>query len=69
MDQGVPKLGPPIAGELAQAYRDTLNLAHGHLHPALPMQVVSTGLPYLIVPVQSGLDCARDKPPLLRGAS
>jgi trans-2,3-dihydro-3-hydroxyanthranilate isomerase len=59
MDQGVPKLGPAIAGELAQAYRDALNLARGQLHPALPMQVVSTGLPYLIVPVQSGLDSAR----------
>jgi trans-2,3-dihydro-3-hydroxyanthranilate isomerase len=59
MDQGVPKFGPAIAGDLAQAYRDALNLAHGQLHPALPMQVVSTGLPYLIVPVQSGLDSAR----------
>jgi trans-2,3-dihydro-3-hydroxyanthranilate isomerase len=27
MDQGVPKLGPAIAGELAEAYRDALNLA------------------------------------------
>jgi len=59
MDQGVPQLGPAIAGELAQACRDALNLARGQLHPALPMQVVSTGLPYLIVPVQSGLDSAR----------
>jgi predicted PhzF superfamily epimerase YddE/YHI9 len=42
-----------------QAYRDALNLARGQLHPALPMQVVSTGLPYLIVPVQGGLDAAR----------
>ena len=59
MDQGVPTLGPAITGELAEAYRDALNLPRGHLHPALPMQVVSTGLPYLIVPVQSGLDDAR----------
>jgi PhzF family phenazine biosynthesis protein len=59
MDQGVAQLGPPIAGELAQAYRDALNLAHAQLHPALPMQVVSTGLPYLIVPVQDGLEHAR----------
>jgi trans-2,3-dihydro-3-hydroxyanthranilate isomerase len=59
MDQGVPQLGPPIAGELVEAYRDALNLVHGQLHPALPMQVISTGLPYLIVPVQSGLDRAR----------
>ena len=59
MDQGVPQFGPPVAGELARAYRDALNLAPGQLHPALPMQVVSTGLPYLIVPVQDGLERAR----------
>jgi PhzF family phenazine biosynthesis protein len=59
MDQGIPHFGPAIASEPAQAYRDALNLAPGQLHPALPMQVVSTGLPYLIVPVQSGLEDAR----------
>jgi trans-2,3-dihydro-3-hydroxyanthranilate isomerase len=59
MDQGVPQLGQAVAGELAEAYRDARNLVHGQLHPALPMQVVSTGLPYLIVPVQAGLDRAR----------
>jgi trans-2,3-dihydro-3-hydroxyanthranilate isomerase len=42
----------------ARTYRDALNLARGQLHPSLPMQVVSTGLPYLIVPVQAGLDRA-----------
>jgi trans-2,3-dihydro-3-hydroxyanthranilate isomerase len=57
MDQGIPQLGPVVADELAQAYRDALNLAQ--LHPALPVQVVSTGLPYLIVPVQGGLERAR----------
>ncbi len=67
MDQGVPQLGSAIAGELAEAYRDALNLTHGHLHPALPMQVVSTGLPYLIVPVQSGLDSARISHPGFEG--
>ena len=51
MDQGVPRLGPAIAGDLAEAYRDALNLAPAQLHPALPMQVASTGLPYLIVSV------------------
>ena len=59
MDQGVPQLGHAITGELAEAYRDALNLVRGQLHPALPMQVGSTGLPYLIVPVQAGLDSAR----------
>ena len=59
MDQGVPHFGPAIAGEPAQAYSDALNLAPGQVHPALPMQVVSTGLPYLIVPVHDGLEHAR----------
>ena len=59
MDQGVPHFGPAIAGEPGRAYRDALNLAPGQLHPALPMQVVSTGLPYLIVPVQDGLERTR----------
>lgn len=67
MDQGVPTLGPAIAGELAEAYRHALNLTPGHLHPALPMQVASTGLPYLIVPVQSGLDSARISHPGFEG--
>ncbi len=67
MNQGVPKLGPAIAGELAEAYRDALNLTRGHLHPALPMQVASTGLPYLIVPVQSGLERARISRPGFEG--
>jgi PhzF family phenazine biosynthesis protein len=59
MDQGIPHFGPAIASEPAHAYRDALNLAPGQLHPALPVQVVSTGLPYLIVPVQGGLEDAR----------
>ena len=63
MDQGVPQVGHAIAGELAEAYRDALNMVRGQLHPALPMQVVSTGLPYLIVPVQTGLDSARISQP------
>jgi len=58
MDQGVPQFGPPITGARAQAYRDALNLAPGQAHPALPVQVVSTGLPYLIVPVHGGLERA-----------
>ncbi len=58
MDQGVPQFGHAIVGELADAYRDALNLVRGQIHPALPMQVVSTGLPYLIVPVRTGLDSA-----------
>jgi hypothetical protein len=67
MDQGVPQIGPAIAGELAQAYRDALNLSQARLHSALPMQVVSTGLPYLTVPVQAGLERARISHPGFEG--
>jgi predicted PhzF superfamily epimerase YddE/YHI9 len=67
MDQGVPQFGPALTGELAEAYRGALNLARGQSHPALPMQVVSTGLPYLIVPVQTGLDRARISHPGFEG--
>ena len=67
MDRDVPTLGPAITGQLAEAYRDALNLPRGHLHPALPMQVVSTGLPYLIVPVRNGLDGARITHPGFEG--
>jgi trans-2,3-dihydro-3-hydroxyanthranilate isomerase len=59
MDQGVLYFGPAIASEQARACSDALNLAPGQLHPALPVQVVCTGLPYLIVPIQAGLERAR----------
>jgi trans-2,3-dihydro-3-hydroxyanthranilate isomerase len=59
MDQGVPRFGPAIDDELARAYGDALNLAPAQRHPDLPMQMVSTGLPYLIVPVRDGLEQAR----------
>ena len=59
MDQGVPHFGPVIAGEQARTYSTALNLSPGQLHPVLPVQVVSTGLPYLIVPVRGGLERAR----------
>jgi PhzF family phenazine biosynthesis protein len=59
MDQGVPQFGSPIAGDQARTYSTALNLAPGQPHPTLPVQVVSTGLPYLIVPVRGGLERAR----------
>ncbi len=59
MDQGVPQFGPTIAGERATALREALGLTRDQLHRALPMQVVSTGLDYLIVPVAGGLEQAR----------
>src|SRR5690242_12197109 len=52
LDQGTPQFLESIddRGRLARA----LNLAYHDLDPDLPMQVVSTGLRYLIVPVRAG---------------
>jgi trans-2,3-dihydro-3-hydroxyanthranilate isomerase len=63
MDQGAPQFGSAVTGQQADAYRDALNLEPADLHPDLPMQVVTTGLPYLIVPVRSGLDHAAIRHP------
>ena len=51
MDQGPAQFGQVVTGELAERYRAALGLPRTAPHPDLPMQVVSTGLPYLIVPV------------------
>jgi trans-2,3-dihydro-3-hydroxyanthranilate isomerase len=59
MDQGVPEFGPTVLGDRAAAIGEALGLTRGQLHRELPMQVVSTGLDYLIVPVAGGLEQAR----------
>jgi trans-2,3-dihydro-3-hydroxyanthranilate isomerase len=58
MNQGAAALGPPLAPSDAACFAGALGLSISDLHP-LPMRVVSTGLPYLIVPVSSGLERAR----------
>jgi PhzF family phenazine biosynthesis protein len=63
MDQGIPQFGPAIADDQAVGYAGALDLDPGQLHPALPLQVVSTGLPYLIVPVRGGLEQAAIRHP------
>jgi PhzF family phenazine biosynthesis protein len=59
MDQGVPRFGQTVQGEQAAALGAALGLTVDQLHPSLPMQVASTGLDYLIVPVAGGLERAR----------
>ena len=58
MNQGAAGLGSALAHADAIRFAHALNLDDGDMH-ALPMQVVSTGLPYLIVPVARGLERAR----------
>lgn len=67
MDQGVPELGPVIPDIQVDSYLRALNLTGQDFHNSLPMQVVSTGLPYLIVPVQSGMDRAKIQHPNFEG--
>jgi trans-2,3-dihydro-3-hydroxyanthranilate isomerase len=58
MNQGPPVLGSPLARADASRFARALDLRDDDLH-ALPLQMVSTGLPYLIVPVSRGLERAR----------
>jgi PhzF family phenazine biosynthesis protein len=58
MNQGLPTVGSPLTSRDAAAFADALGLDGADLY-SLPMQVVSTGLPYLIVPVSRGLERAR----------
>lgn len=59
MDQGAPEFGEPIEGEIADRLLAALNLGREHLAPDLPLRMVSTGLPYLVVPLASGLERVR----------
>ncbi len=59
MNQGVPQFIGIVANEERCVFLEALNLVVEDLHPRLPMEVISTGLPYLIVPVASGLGKAR----------
>ena len=58
MDQGEAEFGPPLAPTRLPDLLAALNLAEDDLAPGLPLQVVSTGLPYLIVPVRRGIEHA-----------
>ena len=59
MNQGAPEFMGIVECELVNIFLQALNLTIDHLHPTLPMEVVSTGLPYLIVPLSSGLERAK----------
>jgi trans-2,3-dihydro-3-hydroxyanthranilate isomerase len=58
MDQGKPIFGAVAPPELQQALLNALNLEQKQLDSSVPMQMVSTGLPYLLVPLASGLERA-----------
>ena len=59
MDQGQAEFVHSLAPELYPQFLHPLNLNENHVSPRFPLQVVSTGLPYLLVPITAGLEQAR----------
>jgi PhzF family phenazine biosynthesis protein len=59
MDQGVCNFGAVLSPQESVAFLDALNLGRDHLLDKFPLQIASTGLPYLLVPVDRDLDAAR----------
>lgn len=59
MDQGIPDFHAPLDPELSLSITQALNLTEEDLYPELPLQIISTGLPNLIVPIRSELDKVR----------
>ena len=53
MNQGRPEFGAILNGEQESAFLSYLNLSPDDKFNHLPLQVVSTGLPYLIVPIKA----------------
>lgn len=59
MDQGPVHIDQALAPGLEAGLLAALNLTPADQAPGLPLQVISTGLPYLIVPVRANLDRSR----------
>lgn len=59
MNQGRPTLGEPLTPAESLPFLQALNLLPENCASNYPLQMVSTGLPYLIVPVSTGLAQAR----------
>ncbi len=69
MEQGAPTFGSVATPELRAEYAAALSLTVDDLDETLPLQMVSTGLPYLLVPVRRGLERARIAHPEVRGTA
>lgn len=63
MDQGKPLYLAELNGSAARQLASCFSLAPEDLAPGLPMEVISTGLRYLVVPVHQGLDRAAIRVP------
>lgn len=59
MDQGKPEFSAVVEGEKRSAFVRALSLSEDDLATELPLEIVSTGLPYLIVPLKQNLELAK----------
>ncbi|OGT42265.1 MAG: hypothetical protein A3F42_05160 [Gammaproteobacteria bacterium RIFCSPHIGHO2_12_FULL_37_34] len=59
MDQGIPHFGKILTSNEYLPILHLLNLNETNLYKGLPVTVVSTGFPYLIIPLKQGLENAK----------
>lgn len=59
MDQGICNFGATLSSPESISFLESLNLGRDHLLDQYPLQIASTGLPYLLVPIDKDLDAAR----------
>lgn len=59
LDQGRAAVLASVADDGARGFAEALSLTTDDLHPGLPLEVISTGLRYLVVPVVRGIERAR----------
>ena len=59
MNQGKPDFIARVDHSRAEEIAESLALSAGDIDSRFPLEIVSTGLPYLLVPLKSGLDSAR----------
>ena len=59
MNQGAPEYLGIVPKEENRHILKHLNLQITNLYQALPIEIISTGLPYLLIPLESGLDRAK----------
>jgi PhzF family phenazine biosynthesis protein len=67
MDQGSPTFGAVASPDVQRQVLEALSLPREALDDSAPMQVVSTGLPYLLVMLKTGLERARISHPDFAG--
>ena len=58
MDQGAPNFIYQLTKEETNKIINSVNLNLDDIYPNLPFEVISTGLPYLIVPLVKGIERA-----------